>query len=439
MKGALASQGDIGVPRPRRQARAASSQDIVDAIVVATEELLVSEGYALTTNAVADRAGVSIGSLYQYFPDKHALVAEVARRVEQRGLELAMEAAARTDADADPRAITSEWVDIMLSPRLGSIALRRALLYEVPPVWAADAAAPTDGAVEAMLAALIAARPDAFREVDPHTLAFVAYHAVEGVVECVLIERPQQFGARALRDELFRLAWSFAAPEGAPLTPPPPRLSVVRHETPPRVTPPAPRRIEPSGRRGRETVEAILDAAAAILTEEGFDGLAARALARRAGVSAGTLYRYFPDVAAVATELARRCDGATSELFTQAFTLVAQGPLLEGLRGVAALARATAIDDVPLRHALLRQLPRAAYRDATSVSGELLFAAASDTLARAPRVRSGPQEWMAFIAVRAVERTIEAALLRRRSLDDDLVEAIVQLAYRYLRAYPDFS
>ncbi len=47
----------------------------------ATARLLEARGFAeLTTNHVADLAGVSIGSLYEYFPDKETLVAELARR-----------------------------------------------------------------------------------------------------------------------------------------------------------------------------------------------------------------------------------------------------------------------------------------------------------------------------------------------------------------------
>ena len=52
-----------------------------NSVLDATARLLESSGFAaLTTNHVAELAGVSIGSLYEYFPDKETLVAELARR-----------------------------------------------------------------------------------------------------------------------------------------------------------------------------------------------------------------------------------------------------------------------------------------------------------------------------------------------------------------------
>lgn len=68
-----ASAPDHLSPRKRpRQARAALT---VDAIFEATIQLLVTEGMQrLTTTRVAQRAGVSVGTMYQYFPHKQALI-----------------------------------------------------------------------------------------------------------------------------------------------------------------------------------------------------------------------------------------------------------------------------------------------------------------------------------------------------------------------------
>lgn len=62
-------------PRPRKMPRQGRSTETVRAIIEATARILEQDGLgAFTTNAVAERAGVSIGSLYQYFPGKEALV-----------------------------------------------------------------------------------------------------------------------------------------------------------------------------------------------------------------------------------------------------------------------------------------------------------------------------------------------------------------------------
>src|SRR5256885_17137254 len=67
--------------KPRRRPRQERSRETVEAIVEAAAQVFERHGYAAgTTNRIAERAGVSIGSLYQYFPNKDAIVAELARR-----------------------------------------------------------------------------------------------------------------------------------------------------------------------------------------------------------------------------------------------------------------------------------------------------------------------------------------------------------------------
>ena len=67
--------------KPRKKPRQSRSRATYEAIVEATTQLLVKEGFdRFTTARVASRAGVSIGSLYQYFPNKTALAAAVIDR-----------------------------------------------------------------------------------------------------------------------------------------------------------------------------------------------------------------------------------------------------------------------------------------------------------------------------------------------------------------------
>ncbi|NRA24025.1 MAG: TetR/AcrR family transcriptional regulator [Oleispira sp.] len=62
--------------KPRKSPKQSRSKVTVEAILQATTHILLAEGVqAFTTNHVAERAGVSIGSLYQYFPNKESLIA----------------------------------------------------------------------------------------------------------------------------------------------------------------------------------------------------------------------------------------------------------------------------------------------------------------------------------------------------------------------------
>lgn len=66
---------------PRKHPRQQRSRETVDRILDAAARIFDERGYrATTTNHVAELAGVSIGSLYQYFPNKDALLVALARR-----------------------------------------------------------------------------------------------------------------------------------------------------------------------------------------------------------------------------------------------------------------------------------------------------------------------------------------------------------------------
>jgi AcrR family transcriptional regulator len=77
------------VAKPRRQPRQARSREIVRAIEEACLRILAEQGPdALNTNRIAEIAGVNIASLYRYFPNKDAILAELYER--QLALEASM-------------------------------------------------------------------------------------------------------------------------------------------------------------------------------------------------------------------------------------------------------------------------------------------------------------------------------------------------------------
>jgi AcrR family transcriptional regulator len=70
--------------KQRKTARQARSEATIAAIVEASAQIIEQKGLdGFNTNAVAERAGVSIGSLYQYFPNKDAIMAALIRRTQQ--------------------------------------------------------------------------------------------------------------------------------------------------------------------------------------------------------------------------------------------------------------------------------------------------------------------------------------------------------------------
>src|SRR5262249_28015470 len=123
------------------------SRETFEVIIRATTRILGRDGTGrMTTNQVAREAGVSIGTLYQYVPDKEALVAEVRRRYEdafrERLLEIVQRAGSMRVAEAVALFVRT-LIDIHAeNPGLhnavstaGIAATERRLLQQVAASW----------------------------------------------------------------------------------------------------------------------------------------------------------------------------------------------------------------------------------------------------------------------------------------------------------------
>lgn len=118
---------------PRKLPRQERSRATYEAMLEACARLLREEGYeALTTTGVAERAGVGVGTLYEFFSNKESIVAAL---IEQRIARLVADAAARLDASLEIRDVDRAadflirgLIDLLLSDR----ELYRVVLLEVP-------------------------------------------------------------------------------------------------------------------------------------------------------------------------------------------------------------------------------------------------------------------------------------------------------------------
>jgi AcrR family transcriptional regulator len=111
-------------PEPRKLPSQARSRALFDALLIASAELLERDGPDFALADVASRAGVSPGSLYQYFPDRAALVAAlIDRQVASDREALEQWKSARRSAASSP-----ELADALVSGVLGLYGERPALL-----------------------------------------------------------------------------------------------------------------------------------------------------------------------------------------------------------------------------------------------------------------------------------------------------------------------
>src|SRR5262249_32088125 len=85
---------------PRKHASQERSRATVDALIEATARILVREGFdKASTNHIAETAGVSVGSLYQYYPCKDALVAALIDRRSAATMQVVRRALAEVAAE----------------------------------------------------------------------------------------------------------------------------------------------------------------------------------------------------------------------------------------------------------------------------------------------------------------------------------------------------
>ena len=118
------------VTRPRKTPTQPRSERTVEAIVEAAARILETRGLAgFNTNAVAERAGVSVGSLYQYFPNKDSLVAALSAR-ERALLGTEVATAARQSAALSLPAALRRLARAAIRRRLARPDLARVLDFE---------------------------------------------------------------------------------------------------------------------------------------------------------------------------------------------------------------------------------------------------------------------------------------------------------------------
>ena len=201
---------------PRKQASQARSRATVDALVEATARILVKEGFdKASTNRIAETAGVSVGSLYQYFPSKEALVAAVIDRHNGELMQLvrgALAEVAGLPLEKAVRRIVTVAIDAhRLDPRL-----HRVLAEQIPRTGrlAKVEAFNRDyfGLFRDYLGRHQKRSGAKLRVADPDLAAFVCVTSIEALTHTAVLHRPEMLsdeGAARLVDEATRLVMRY--------------------------------------------------------------------------------------------------------------------------------------------------------------------------------------------------------------------------------------
>jgi AcrR family transcriptional regulator len=180
--------------RPRKRAIQTRSQATVDAILKATAHILVAEGYdRASTNKVAARAGVSIGSLYQYFPGKEALVAALLDRHMDRMGEVLRAAFPRLAAVPIERAAV-EVVRIMVAAHSVDPALHKVFVEQVPRIGKLERVQDVEREMTALVRADLETRRDQLVVRDLDLAAFIVVGIVEALTHAAVLSRPDLLG-----------------------------------------------------------------------------------------------------------------------------------------------------------------------------------------------------------------------------------------------------
>jgi AcrR family transcriptional regulator len=188
--------------KPRKHPVQDRSRETVEVILEATARVLVDVGYdRASTNKVAAVAGVSVGSLYRYFPSKEALVAALCER-HQAAMLAVCEDKLLELRDAPIELAAREIVRAILRAQSVNPRLHRILIEQVPRVGKLRSIDTARERIAEVVRAYLEARRDELRPRNLPLAVFMLVRAVEAVAHATVVERPEYLVDGELADEL---------------------------------------------------------------------------------------------------------------------------------------------------------------------------------------------------------------------------------------------
>src|SRR5262249_50387969 len=190
---------------PRKRAKQDRAKATVEAILTAAAHILVREGFdAANTNRIAEKAGVSIGSLYQYFPGKEAVVAALLERHVRQMLRTAEHGLERSTANT-LRGRAREMVRTMLDAHAVEPGLHRVFMEEMPRFGQLQEVVELERMFEEVARRHMERERSALRPRNLEIAAFVVVQTVEALTHAAVLHRPDMLRSEAFVDEVTEL------------------------------------------------------------------------------------------------------------------------------------------------------------------------------------------------------------------------------------------
>ncbi|HEX3864425.1 MAG TPA: TetR/AcrR family transcriptional regulator [Stellaceae bacterium] len=200
------------VIKPRKTASQERSRATVDALVEATARILIKDGFdKASTNRVAEVAGVSIGSLYQYFPSKEALVVSVAERHQQEITQTVRGEVAEIMAQPVERAMRS-LVAVAVKAHRVDPKLHRVLAEQIPRVGKLEKLEAFNPENYTLFRTYLESHRDELRVEDLELASFVCVTSIEALTHNAVLHQPKMLSDAAIEtliDEGARLVTGY--------------------------------------------------------------------------------------------------------------------------------------------------------------------------------------------------------------------------------------
>jgi AcrR family transcriptional regulator len=192
---------------PRKSASQERSRLTVDALLEATARILIREGFGkASTNRIAAVAGVSVGSLYQYFPGKEALVAALIDRHRQKVMRVVRSELAAAVGQPLPQAVRTLVTAAVRAHRIDP-RLHRVLTEQIPRVGRLEKVETFNRENVALFRAYLESRRPELRALDVELAAFVCVTSIEALTHSAVLHQRIVSGEamEALIEETTRL------------------------------------------------------------------------------------------------------------------------------------------------------------------------------------------------------------------------------------------